>query len=135
LLLVALGLSFTASLIEWEILSRQTGRAWFSLQSLFTGKILAVFILFAFFAFEKFKIPFATQLTKLAPKSYGIYLIHAIILEYLARLTYHLAPKLLQFQLVFLALLVVAGVGIPVLMMWTINKIPRLRFLYAYLFG
>jgi len=134
-LLFALVVSFIACIIEWEILRYYSGREWLPLQTLLSNKIFALVLLLFYFSIEKLRLPFSPHLVKLAPKSYGIYLIHVFVLVYTARIIYHVAPKLLGFQLVLLSLLAVVGISIPVLMMWIVNRTPRARFLYKYLFG
>jgi hypothetical protein len=59
---------------------------------------------------------------------------HAPVLEFSSRLVYHLLPGLLAYQIIFQPLLVVLGMGLPVVVMNIVNKTPA-RVFYKYLFG
>jgi peptidoglycan/LPS O-acetylase OafA/YrhL len=106
-----------------------------STQVTFGGKAFALLLLLCFFAFDKLAIPFSAQISKIGVKSYGIYLIHSLILEIGARGIYHVTPWLLAQQIPYLLLLVAAGVGVPMLMMWAVDRTPFARRFYGAIFG
>ena len=79
-------------------------------------------------------IPFSRSLSQLGVKSYGIYLLHYTIIEFVARLIHKFLPQLLAYQVVFSPLLVIFGLGVPFLIMTTFLR-TRFRQYYKYLFG
>jgi peptidoglycan/LPS O-acetylase OafA/YrhL len=80
------------------------------------------------------RMPTSRSLDVLGARSFGIYLIHAPVLELLSRASYHLAPVLLAHQILLIVLLVGAGIGVPVLLMNLVSRSPA-RPYYNYLFG
>ena len=134
-LLAGLVLTFIASLAEWVLLERASAEIWLSSQIAILAKLFVLFVLLAFFAFNRLSYPTPAQLAQLGAKSFGIYLIHSLFLELTARGVYHVAPWLLAYQLPFLALLVAAGVAFPLALMWGVNRVSVLRPYYGYLFG
>jgi peptidoglycan/LPS O-acetylase OafA/YrhL len=74
------------------------------------------------------------RLSDIGIRSYGIYLIHALAITYTAKLIYHFAPALLGYQIILQPVFVIAGLGIPLLMMYVVEHLPIKRF-YVYLFG
>jgi peptidoglycan/LPS O-acetylase OafA/YrhL len=81
------------------------------------------------------RIPFSSQVSQIGIKSYGIYLIHALFLELVARGIYRIAPQLLANQMLLFLLLCAVGLGAPLLMMRIVDRIQPLRKFYGYLFG
>jgi len=55
-------------------------------------------------------------------------------MEFVSRTIYHVAPWILGVQLLFQPIIIVAGLGVPLLLMLTVNKSPARRY-YRYLFG
>jgi peptidoglycan/LPS O-acetylase OafA/YrhL len=96
--------------------------------------IYGLLLIIGILAFEKAKFPFFNFFSWLGSKTFGIFLIHAIVIEYLARLIYRFIPRVLAYQIIFQPVLVVFGLGIPLLLMVAVDKSPLRRF-YAYLFG
>ena len=134
-LLIALILVFFASIAEWELIRRISGREWLASQVTIGGKLFALLLLTSFFAFDKLSYPFANAIGQIGTRSFGVYLIHVLVLEIIARGTYHVAPWLLAYQPFHMVLLTSAGVGVPLLMMAAVNRTQLLRRFYAYLFG
>jgi peptidoglycan/LPS O-acetylase OafA/YrhL len=133
-LLSGMVLTFVAGFLEWGAIRQLSGREWSSPQVLFFNRLFVLFLLLSFVAFEKFPIPFSSFFSKLGPKSYGIYLVHVIPLELTARLLYHLAPGVLAYQVLFLPILILAGVGVPLILMELVNR-SFMRPYYKYIFG
>jgi surface polysaccharide O-acyltransferase-like enzyme len=124
-----------AGFAEWEFLRRATGREWTSIQITVTGKIFSLVLILAFFAFEKLPVPASGWVARVGTKSFGVYLIHVLFLELAARGTYHAAPWLLRYGTPFLLLLCIVGIAVPLLLMNAVDRIPRVRGFYKYLFG
>ena len=119
--------------VEWELLLRFAGR-WLVptptvLDSLYAGSFILTFV-----AFAESRVPAKQPLSALGERSFGIYLMHAPVLELLSRVSYHAIPLLLAYQFVFQPLLIIVGVGIPILIMAAVNRSPA-RPYYNYLFG
>jgi len=100
----------------------------------FSAALYAVAFVLSFLAFDEISIPFARAISHLGTRSYGIYLLHPKILELVARAIYHVAPWVLAHQVVYQPLLVVSGVGIPLLFMNCAMKSRAKKFAH-YLFG
>ena len=133
-LVIALPLLLTLALIEGEALRQLSGRYWISgTANLFSG-LFALTALLSFFAFDNTPIPYTARLSQIGAKSYGIYLIHVLVLEVTARMVYHVVPGLLAYQILFQPLLIVAGLGIPLVIMEIVKRSPIRRY-YAYMFG
>jgi peptidoglycan/LPS O-acetylase OafA/YrhL len=129
---VALGLG-VAAFIEWELLLKFSGRQWLPptltlLDSLYAFAFLATFLAWS----PRLRLP--QRLDAVGVQSYGVYLLHAPVLELVARASYHVAPPVLGHQFVFQVVLVACGVGVPLLFMALVNRSPA-RPYYNYLFG
>ena len=111
-----------------------SGQSWIAPQETIIDNLYAAMFLLSFLAFEQVRLPMADKMSYLGSKSYGIYLVHSPVIEYTARVIYHLIPVLLSFQLLFQSSLWVAGLGVPLLLMAIVNRSPFRRF-YNYLFG
>jgi surface polysaccharide O-acyltransferase-like enzyme len=123
-----------AGLLEWELLQSSSTRQWLTptptaVDSLYSGACILTFL-----AFAEVDVPARRQLDALGERSFGVYLAHAPVLELLSRSVYHLTPPLLGHQFLFQALLIGAGVGLPLLMMALVRRSPA-RPGYNYLFG
>jgi membrane-bound acyltransferase YfiQ involved in biofilm formation len=133
-LLAATVLFFGLAFVEWEMLFRVSGKPWLPpgitlLDNLYSGALILTFI-----AFERSRMPFAGALQDLGTRSFGIYLIHAPVLEVVARTAYHAAPSLLGMPPVFQAILILSALAVPTALMRMINRSPA-RPCYQYLFG
>jgi peptidoglycan/LPS O-acetylase OafA/YrhL len=133
-LLIATLVTLVVGFVEWGAVQQLSGREWISPQIIVVNRLYVLFLLLTFLAFENMPIPFSSLFSKLGPKSYGIYLVHVIPLELAARLLYHIAPALLAYQIIFMPLLVLAGVSVPVIMMEVVNR-SFIRQYYKYIFG
>jgi peptidoglycan/LPS O-acetylase OafA/YrhL len=119
---------------EWEIYFRLSGAAWLPTRETLLDSLFTLAVLASFLAYQDVSLPFSRQLEKLGQQSYGIYLTHAIFIEYTAKIIYHLAPGILAYQVILLPILIIVGLGIPILMMATVDRSPYRRY-YKYLFG
>ena len=139
-LLVVLVISAILSLIEAELIYRILGGGYDYLKHVSVGYLtvpmtlyIFMFIL-CFLAFDSVKYPFSKSLYELGPKSYGIYLLHPIVLQITSKIFYHLAPWLLRYQILYQPALITISLGIPLLLMTLVAK-SRMRGIYRYLFG
>lgn len=130
----ALAITFVLGMVEWEVLLRLSGQDWLAPRETIIDHLYAGAFLLTFFAFEGSTPVFSKRLSKLGESSYGVYLIHAPVLTYSAKIIYHLLPWLLAYQILLQPLLIVVGLGVPLLLMAIVNR-SRARNYYAYLFG
>lgn len=94
----------------------------------------ALTIILSFMAFERIPVPGTRSLITLGSFVYGIYLLHPLLLEYLARAVHRLTPWFLAYPIAFLLYLLAGGVGLPLLFMIAVKHSPFRRY-YRYLFG
>jgi peptidoglycan/LPS O-acetylase OafA/YrhL len=133
-LLVALAVLAVLVLLESEVVFRSTGiRRGAGPGTLSTSLYSIVFIL-CFLAFDSISMPFPKFFYKLGAVTYGLYLLHPPLLEFLARATQEYGPKMLAYPVVFQMMLTGAAIGVVLLFMTSISKSP-LRKSYRYLFG
>jgi surface polysaccharide O-acyltransferase-like enzyme len=133
-LLAATVVLIPVGVLEWEILLENSGQDWVGPIETAVDSIYAFAFLLTFFAFNRARYPFTKELSDLGPKSFGIYLIHDPVLRYASKAIFHIAPWILAYQLLFQPILIVLGLGIPLLLMAVVNRSPA-RKEYAYLFG
>jgi peptidoglycan/LPS O-acetylase OafA/YrhL len=91
-------------------------------------------MILAFLAYTEVQLPFANVLLDLGGRSYGIYLVHGIVMEYVSRGLYHLAPWVLARQSLLQPALIVLGLGIPLALMALVSR-SRWRGMYGFVFG
>ena len=120
--------------MEWEAIIRFSGQDWLEHRETILDSIYSLAFIFAFFAFTDVALPLNKQVSDLGVKSFGIYLAHIPAMEFTARGIYLLIPALLGVQLLFQPIMVVFGLGIPLLMMAVVNRSPARRY-YSYIFG
>jgi surface polysaccharide O-acyltransferase-like enzyme len=129
---VALGVF---SILESEAIYRLTqygewARGGFKLS---TFLYAVAFILF-FLTLDASSMPFTRAIDQIGSRSYGIYLLHTKVQDFVAKITYHIVPWLLSQQILYQPVLVVSSVGILLLFMAGVAKSPARKF-YRYLFG
>lgn len=121
-------------IIEWETIYSLSGKDWIPHRETLLDSVYSLAVIFGFLAFAGSALPASRQLSDLAGKSYGIYIVHSPVMELVSRTIYHLAPWILGVQLLFQPIIIAAGLGVPLLLMWAVNKSPGRRY-YRYLFG
>ena len=134
-LLSALFILGSLTIIEYETLARVTGQDW--LGPSFRGvstKLYAIIFILCFLAFDRVSLPLSKQLSYLGGKSLGIYLVNIPAIYVVAVLMYHQTPWILGYQLLYQAILIIVGLGVPLLLMAIVSK-SRIRWAYQYLFG
>ncbi len=127
--------SVLLSIVEYQVIDQFTGPEWIGAQfnGIFGTVYTSLFSL-AFLAFPEFKLPYNKFWSELGSRSLGIYLGNIPAIYVVAVILYDFAPWALGNQLVYQALLILAGLGIPLLLM-EIMKRPRTRWAYRYVFG
>ena len=129
----ALGLALLG-VREWELLLRGSGNEWVAPWPTVVDSLYSSALILTFLSFAGARLPAWDQLDRLGEQSFGIYLLHAPVLELLARTSYHAAPSLLGHQWLFQAILVAGGLGLPLLLMAIVNR-SSIRPVYNYVFG
>ena len=100
----------------------------------FSTSLYSLSFILAFLAFDKIKVPFSHFLQGLGVRSYGVYLLHFSVQTVVAKLVYHFAPWLFRYQMLYVPLLLLTGLGLPLLLMKVIAR-SGLRRYYWHLFG
>jgi peptidoglycan/LPS O-acetylase OafA/YrhL len=122
-------------LVEYAIVDQMSGPAW--LGSGFTGfsKLpYSLSVILCFMAFDRSRMPMGEMVSQIGTKSLGIYLGNIPSVYVAAVLMYRLTPAILGYQLLYLAILILVGVGIPLLLMEIVRRSP-MRVRYRTLFG
>jgi len=122
-------------MLEWELYLRVSGELWIDPRETFLDSLYTLAFIFSFLAIDQISsIPFSKQISDLGAKSFGIYITHSPVMEYTARGIYHLAPWILGYQILLQPILILAGLGLPLLLMTVVNRSPARKY-YQYLFG
>ncbi len=123
------------TLVEYEAISILSSRLWIGPN--FWGiarQAYAISFILAVLAHADARWPLEKSLSALGGKSLGIYLANIPAIYVIGLLMYRFTPRLLGNQLVYQSVLILTGLGIPLLLMeWT--KHSPLRRSYRYLFG
>jgi peptidoglycan/LPS O-acetylase OafA/YrhL len=134
LLITSIIVLFIVGIIEWEWLLRGSGQDWIGPKETLIDQLYALAFILGFISLRKFKLPDYLFLPKLGARSFGVYLIHSPVLRFTARIVYHILPPLLAYQMLFQPLLIIMGLGIPLLLMAFVNRSPGRRY-YEFAFG
>jgi surface polysaccharide O-acyltransferase-like enzyme len=116
------------------LFSRNNNFDWIGNQYLFSVTIFAILFIFWYISIERLGAAFRKILFVLGEHVYGIYLIHPIVLTYISKFLYHIAPKILAVQVLYQSILVVSGLLIPLIFMHFFSE-SRFRRYYRYIFG
>jgi hypothetical protein len=120
------------SIVEGHVVFLNTGlpRVGFSLAS----ALYALSFIFWWLSLEGRPGRIAQSLQPLTTKVYGIFLIHALVLEVVNKGIDAYAPWVFGIQLLYQPVLIAAGLLVPLTMMAIVRR-SRLRQTYSYLFG
>ena len=122
--------------VEWQWILQRSSEMWLPIRETLLDSVYAAAFILAFLSFGDLSLPYSGALGDLGSRSYGIYLVHSPVLAYGARAIYGLAPWLLAYQFLFVPLLVVLGLGIPLLFMAAVEwRQSPVRGSYRYIFG
>ncbi len=80
-------------------------------------------------------IPIARQLEKVGKKSYGLYLSHLIALDLVLLVIQLFVPWLFNYQILLQPILFTLTLSIPLLVMNSMMRLPKIRPVYRYVFG
>lgn len=123
------------SIAEYEYLVRLLREKW--LVPRYSGLFRALYAIaftLTILAFDKIPIPYREKISNLGGKSLGIYFANYPALYIVASLMYYLTPMILGYPLVYQAILIFAGLGGSLLLMWIVKKSP-VRRAFPYIFG
>ena len=122
--------------IEWQWILQRSSEPWLPIRETLLDTLYAASLILAFLSFGDLSLPFSQALGDLGGKSYGVYLVHSPVLEYGARAIYALTPWMLAYQFLFVPVLVILGLGIPLLFMAAVEwRRSPVRGSYHYIFG
>lgn len=134
-LIVAL-IALPLGVVEWQWVLQRSSETWLPIRETLLDSLYAAAFIMAFLGFGDLSLPFPEVLGELGSKSYGVYLVHSPVLEYGARGIYALAPWLLAYQFLFVPVLIILGVGVPLLFMAAVEwRRSPVRGSYRYIFG
>lgn len=119
---------------EWEVLLINSGQNWFPPRETLLDNLYSFFILASFVSFSLRGITSSKLLNNLGAQSFGIYLSHTLVLTLMAKVIYHYFPLILSQTWFLLPVLVISGLGIPLLMMAIVRRSPLNKW-FVYLFG
>lgn len=134
-LLIATIVVALLNIVEYAVVEKLSGPSWLgSGFSGFTKLPYSVFLILAFLAFDRSRMPLADAVASIGTKSLGIYLGNIPSVYVAAVLMYRFTPALLGYQLVYLLILILVGLGGPLLLMEAVRRSP-LRNKYRTIFG
>jgi peptidoglycan/LPS O-acetylase OafA/YrhL len=110
-LLAGAALLTPLALVQWEFFFQQSGLAWLPHRETFTDSLYSIMLLFGLLGLENKMLPAFSRVSEVGLKSYGIYLTHAIFIEFTARIIYRFAPELLGYQILLQPILILVGLG------------------------
>lgn len=123
------------AIAEYHFVDRLNGNEWIGPHSPGLARPLFVLaFLLTFLAFHQVPLPFSRIFTHLGAKSLGIYLGNIPAIYVIAVMMYFLTPWALGNQLIYQSVLLLVGVGGPLLFMQLVKTSPA-RPVYRYLFG
>ena len=134
LLLAVTILAIPLAIIEWELYFHQSGLEWLDHRETILDSIYSIGAILTILGFSQVNFPAENSIGKLGSRSYGIFLTHAIIIEYTGKLFYHFQPHLLGNQWLLQPVLFAVGLGLSLLLMAIVARLP-VRNLYTTLFG
>lgn len=133
-LLVAAGTLYLVNLIESDLILRLTQAGWHAGLDRFSYHLCAVACILCFLAFEQARIPGSQRLYRLGMRSFGIYLLHPLILEIASRGIRQVLPQFLAYPVLFGTFNFALALGGSLLLMELVAKSPARKY-YRYLFG
>jgi peptidoglycan/LPS O-acetylase OafA/YrhL len=134
-LLVATVVMAILVLVEYAVVDQLNGPEWLGPGfGGFTKFPYSLFLILSYLAFDKSYMPLADEVSLIGTKSLGIYLGNIPSIYVAAILMYRLTPSLLGYQLVYFVILVLVGLGVPLLLMEAVRRSP-VRHRYRILFG
>jgi membrane-bound acyltransferase YfiQ involved in biofilm formation len=134
-LLAAVIATLSLSLVEYELLARWSGQEWLGPNNPgITRMAYATLVAPCFLGFAATRLPLSRHLAYLGANSLGIYLGNLPFAYLAAVIMYHFTPAVLGAQPVYQAVLILAGFGGPLILMWLWKRLPVRRY-YRLAFG
>lgn len=134
-LLAGAALLIPLAMIQWEFFFKQSGMAWLPQRDTFLDFLYNILLLFGLLGLETKVLPAFSRVSDVGLKSYGVYLTHAIFIQFTARIIYRFVPELLGYQILLQPILILVGLGGPLLIMYVADYLPAVRKSYSYIFG
>jgi peptidoglycan/LPS O-acetylase OafA/YrhL len=120
--------------VEYQAIAVSDEGIWLGDFRSILNNVYALAIIGSFLAFDLPHIFTSKRIIKIGQRSYGIYLVHVLVLTYLSKILYHVAPWIFGFQFLYQSILIAAGIGVPMLLMEIMARSPARRY-YKYVFG
>ena len=120
---------------EYVLIDWINGSEW--LGPVFSGLAAIPFtlaVILCFLSFSDKVMPLSSELAYIGSRSLGIYMANIPSVYVVGVLMYHLTPWLLGYHIIYMVILIIAGLGGPLLLMNVIRRSPA-RTRYRYLFG
>jgi membrane-bound acyltransferase YfiQ involved in biofilm formation len=130
MMFVSAGMAIVESQLAYRLAKMDMGSQVTSIPS----TLYALTIMFLLLSTDLFGSQMGKRLAGIGKHSYGIYLLHPVILEIAARSLQEFAPGVLAHQGLFIPFLIIPGLVLPLLFMNLVTRTP-LRKHYRYLFG
>ena len=123
------------SFLESEWVYQNAGLDWWMTSPFTLPSVLyIVALIFCFLAFDRSKSAVSDLFFKFGKASLGIFLIHSMVLEFVARVIQKFLPALLAQTELFYLVIVALGLAVPLLLMEAVDR-TGLRKYHRYLFG
>lgn len=119
---------------EWEMYVRAAVPSWLAHTETLIDSLYSLALLLAYLGYSGIALPAESALNFLGSNAFGIYLTHALAIEYGARLLYRYRPALLGEPFLLQPLFVALGLGVPLALMGLV-RLARLHAWRAYIFG
>lgn len=130
---VSVGL-VVAGVVGWELLLAVVGVSFLPHWETLIDGVYSLCVMALVMALPAHRWVLPDQVASIGVKSFGIYLMHAPLMEYTSRLIYHFAPWILGKEILYQPILILTGLGVPLVAMAVVRRSP-VRRLYPYLFG
>jgi fucose 4-O-acetylase-like acetyltransferase len=121
-------------MLEWEMLFRVSGESWLSHRETLIDTLYSIGLITGILSLNWAQFPLQRGVEKLGQESFGIYLMHSLFIVYTAKMIYRFLPAILGNQLILQPILILVGLGFPVLLMYLFDHSPFRKY-YAYIFG
>lgn len=125
-------LALVVVVIEVSWFSSLVGKPWMYSNSLVSSQIFSILLAACLVSLNLGKLPYQKELMRLGTQSLGIYLMHSMILTLMAKGVFHIFPALLSLPFLFYIVLVITGVGVPLMIMKLADISPMKRFAYVF---
>jgi len=127
--------SAVLSFVEYNFIGTLSGKIWIGPNNPGLARLVyATTFGLCFLGFGDLELPFSRAVEYLGTRSLGIYLVNVPTMYIAAVLIFKFIPSLLGMQWIYQPVLVVVGIGAPLLLMEVTRRSP-LRRGYRFLFG